>query len=188
MMVRRSSGLPLGGPGPDVGSPGLQRGADGDEVLPLEDRVVPVGLELSGDEHGGFEFRQVGPVLQDLGQLVAGGAEDPARAAVLEDLPDLEGVERGVDRDRGHAGKGAGEVHHDPFRPVLGQDGHPVACLQALFPEGQGQPLHSGLEAAMGDRAGLAVGFVDEGFRKIVRDSFVEKISDGLDQPFAPEA
>ena len=101
----------------------------------LGDDVVPGGVGLLGvvgrqrvahaGQAGGHAGFHAGPAVEL-------ADEQQLRAAVLQDLADGAGGQRGVQRHRDGAGHPDGVVGHQPVRGVLGQHRHPVARLDAL--------------------------------------------------------
>ena len=53
----------------------------------------------------------------------------------LQDVGSLLGRERGIDRDRDRAQQQGSEVRNRPLRPVLAQNGNPVAATDAPVPQ-----------------------------------------------------
>jgi len=136
-------------------------GEEGDEVLDL---VQPFP--------DGFDLRPLLPV----------GADDDHGVRIIDDVADLFRNERRVDGN-GHGSPRQGrEIRHDPFGPVLGNDGQLVAVPQAQRPEPQRQMPDRVAEFPRGQRdvrpvlLGKHEIVLGERFQRIQ-----QKLSQGLD-------
>src|SRR5207247_8360312 len=83
--------------------------------------------------------------------LLAGRAEHPDRAGIAEDVLDLLGGERRIDRDVHRLRTQARKVGQRPLDPRLGEDRHAVPRLDAELAEPQREVPGAPLGVAVGD-------------------------------------
>ena len=117
----------------------------------LEVGVGDVGAEPGQHAHGVVVDRpdvaqllEVGAHLGDPGQVGRSLGHDGAGARVAQDVPDLLGRRRLVDRHRHGAGEPDGVVEQRPLVPGPGDQRHPVARLDAGGDQSLGDVAHLG--------------------------------------------
>ena len=123
-------------------SRGARRILDHHGIGRLDVRQRDAAIVAGGDEGG--------PVVEtnDLAQFRATGCDFTHRIqhriaaerrhhehaggpGLLQHIFDLVGAKAGVDGDQHHAGHRSAELHHHPFRQIVGPDGNPFARLEA---------------------------------------------------------
>src|SRR5205814_4190177 len=98
----------------------------------------------------GVHRRTVPAHFSELLQLLRVRADDDARARVVEDVLDLPAEKRRIDRDGDSLVGQDGEVRYRPLRPILGEDGHAIAGLDAGMAQRRGQPAYGVAELGNG--------------------------------------
>ena len=153
----RSRSIDDGGqvPGPDraglsLEAPGLLLLEAPAHLDDVREGVRP-GRGVALDDDDALERGKPAPDGLDLAPQIEVRADDDLRAGVVDDVPDLIGGERGVDGDGDGSGREGGEVGHDPLRPVLGEDGDPVAGPDAEGLEPERQPPDGRFDLVRGD-------------------------------------
>ena len=122
----------------------------------------PVGHQSDHDgavaveEHRPLQAGHLIPDLHDLPQLLEIGDEDQTDLRVVQDVGDLVGGERVVDGDVGDPRAQRRPVRLGPFRPVLGEDRHPLPALDSEGGQAEGGAAHPVEEIPVGDRLPVA--------------------------------
>ena len=121
------------------------------------DRPVAAGGAVEGDHVP--QIRQFAPDRGDFAELSLVGDEDRGRARVAQNVFDVFGGQRGVDRYVGAAGGQTGEVRNGPLGPVLAQNGYAVAGANPELPQAEAQVLNLVRDLRVGEVAPDAVDF-----------------------------
>ena len=116
-------------------------------------------LGFQGDEM--LDLDQLGPDGLQLPPLIGAGDDHDAGVGVIDEIFDLVGDERRVDRDGDAAQAEVGEVGHDPFGPVLGEDDELVALALAEGLKPQRVVPHGLPEFSAGD-GGIMAHLLDQ--------------------------
>ncbi len=139
------------------------------QLLEIVEADDPVAVGRALEHHDLDDRRQLGVLLAELGDLlVVLGEHDPA-VGVGEDVGDVVGHRRRVDRGRGSACGDDRQVSEDPLEPRAGRDRDPLFGLDAQRHQSGGEARHAFAGLGPGQRVpvlvlvGIAVGLARTG-------------------------
>ena len=155
-----------GPPGPGLEVASVRVVAAREEIVP-RDGAFGGGQSLEDhDLHLAVEPRHR---LAGLFQLLGVGDEDQRRAGVLDDVGNLRGGKRAVDRHVHHARAEARPVGERPLGAVLGEDGGPVAAPDTRLAKRRRAPPRDVGHLCVGVGPGVSAGDVVRGLvRKLI--------------------
>jgi len=173
---------PLRRPGPHFGPARVEGRALGHEGVPGQAvQAMRLGRDAVQDHHG----LQLGQLVRgglDLVELRAAGREDPAGAAVLEDVGRLFRGEGVVDGHAHQAQQRAREVRDGPGGAVVAEDADPVPLAQAPRVHRQAEPLDLRLQFLVGDRLVGSIHLGGQGIGQVKLQTLIKQLCNGLNQ------